>query len=135
MDSKRPDRVDEVQKSRKGTIRSVRRRSARQLSEGFRPAPAPFFHGPCAECCHQELKWSPKSKAESCIGCGTRDTRVLTNVVLGDRSYGICQNCLFLICNANYKVTTVMSVKQVAGSPEQGRRGRREPLARGRAQP
>ena len=135
MDSKRPGRADEAQKNRKDPFGSMWRRSVRQPSGGFRPAPPPFFHGPCSECCHQDIKWSPKSKAESCIGCGTRDTRVLTNVVLGDRSYGICQNCLFLICNANYKVTTVMSVKQVAGSPEQGRRGRREPLARGRAQP
>ena len=51
--------------------------------------------------------------------------RVLTNVILGDRSYGICQNCLFLICNARYKVTTVMSVKQVVGSPDHGRTERK----------
>ncbi len=61
--------------------------------------------------------------------------RVLTNVILGDRSYGICQNCLFLICNANYKVTTVMSVKQVVGSPNRGRRGDRERRARYSTQP
>ena len=135
MGSKRPERADKEQNDQKEAIQKAWQRSARQPCEGFRSAPSPFFHGTCKDCCHKEIKWSPKSKAESCIGCGTRDTRVLTNVVLGDRSYGICQNCLFLICNANYKVTTVMSVKQVAGSPEQGRRGRREPLARGRAQP